>query len=152
MLQREQWISKPIEEVFAFFADPKNLEAITPAWLRFHIFSPVPITMAQGTLIEYQLRWYRFPIRWVTEIRRWDPPTSFIDVQLRGPYRLWEHTHRFQAVDGGTRMFDVVRYAIPFGFLGRMARAWVVNADLERIFDYRARKVSELLGNACTHA
>ena len=108
--------------------------------------------MAPGTLIEYQLRWHRFPIRWVTEIRIWDPPTSFMDVQLRGPYRLWEHTHRFQEVDGCTRMCGVVRYALPFGFLGRMAHAWVVKADLKGIFDYRASKVSELLGNACTHA
>ncbi len=152
LLQREQWIPRAVEDVFAFFADARNLEAITPASLRFQILSPEPIAMAPGTLIEYQLRWHRFPIRWVTEIRRWDPPIGFMDVQLRGPYRLWEHTHRFQAVDGGTRMCDVVRYALPFGLLGRLAHAWVVKADLERIFDYRARKVSELLGDACTHA
>ena len=75
-----------------------------------------------------------------------------MDVQLRGPYRLWEHTQSFQAVDGGTHMSDVVRYALPFVLLGRMARAWVVKADLEEIFDYRAKKVSTLLGNACSHA
>jgi ligand-binding SRPBCC domain-containing protein len=152
VLQREQWFPQPMQDVFAFFADARNLEAITPPWLEFQILSPEPIVVAPGTVIEYQLRWHQFPIRWVTEIRRWDPPTSFMDVQLRGPYRLWEHTHRFQAVDGGTRMFDVVRYALPFGFLGRMAHTWVVKADLEGIFDYRARKVSELLGNASSHA
>ncbi len=141
-----------MQDVFAFFADARNLEAITPPWLGFQILSPEPIAMDPGTRIEYQLHWHRFPIRWVTEIRSWDPPTSFMDVQLRGPYRLWEHTHCFQAVDGGTRMCDVVRYALPFGLLGRMAHAWVVKADLEAIFDYRASKVSELLGNACNHA
>lgn len=141
-----------MEDVFAFFADARNLEAITPPWLGFQILSPKPIAMAPGTLIEYQLRWRRFPIRWVTEIRIWDPPTSFMDGQLRGPYRLWEHTHRFQAVDGGTCMRDVVRYALPLRFIGRMAHACVVKADLEGIFDYRARKVSALLGNAGTHA
>lgn len=141
-----------MQEVFAFFADARNLEAITPPWLGFRIPSPKMIVMAPGTLIEYRLRWHRLPIRWITEIRRWDPPTSFMDVQLRGPYRLWEHTHLFQAVDGGTRMCDVVRYALPFGFLGRIAHACVVKADLDRIFDFRARKVSELLGNACNHA
>lgn len=152
VLQREQWIPQPIEEVFAFFADARNLEAITPPWLGFQILSPEPIVMAPGTLIEYRLRWHYLPMRWVTEIRSWNPPIGFMDVQLSGPYRLWEHTHRFQAVDGGTRMGDVVRYALPFGLLGRMAHAWVVKADLEGIFDYRARKVSEFLGNACTHA
>jgi ligand-binding SRPBCC domain-containing protein len=151
-LLREQWIPQPVQDVFAFFADASNLEVITPPWLGFQILSPVPIVMAPGTLIEYQLRWHCLPIRWVTEIRGWDPPISFMDVQLRGPYRLWEHTHRFQAVDGGTRMCDVVRYALPFGLLGRMVHAWMVKVDLERTFDYRARKVSDLLGNACTHA
>jgi ligand-binding SRPBCC domain-containing protein len=152
ILRREQCIPKPIEEAFAFFADSKNLEAITPPWLGFQILSPEPIAMAPGTLIEYRLRWHRLPMRWVTEIRSWDPPTSFRDVQLRGPYRLWEHSHRFQSVDGGTRISDVVLYALPFGLLGRMAHAWVVKADLEGIFDYRAKKVSALLGNACNHA
>jgi ligand-binding SRPBCC domain-containing protein len=152
LLQREQSIPKPIEEVFAFFADAKNLEAITPPRLRFQILSQEPIVMAPGTLIEYRLHWHCFPIRWVTEIRTWHPPNTFIDVQLRGPYRLWEHTHRFQAVEGGTLMCDLVRYALPFGTLGRMAHAWVVKADLEGIFDYRAKRVSALLGNACNHA
>lgn len=152
LLQREQWLPQPIQDVFAFFADARNLEAITPPWLGFQILSPEPIVMAPGTLIEYRLRWHCLPMRWVTEIRSWNPPIGFMDVQLRGPYRLWEHTHRFQAVDGGTRMCDVVRYSLPFGVLGRMAHAWVVKADLEKIFDYRARKVSALLGNACNHA
>ncbi len=144
-LQREQWIPRSIEEVFAFFADAKNLEAITPSWLGFQVLSPQPIVMRAGTRIDYRLRWHRFPLRWVTEIRRWDPSARFIDVQLQGPYRLWHHTHSFQPVDGGTLMRDVVRYALPFGLLGRLAHAWVVKADLNAIFEYRARKVSDLL-------
>jgi ligand-binding SRPBCC domain-containing protein len=151
VLRCEQWIPQPMPDVFAFFADARNLEAITPPWLGFQILSPAPISMAPGTLIEYRLRWHWLPMRWVTEIHSWDPPIGFVDVQLRGPYRLWEHSHRFQAVDGGTRMCDMVRYALPFGLVGRLAHAWVVKADLEEIFDYRARKVSELLGNACNH-
>ena len=96
--------------------------------------------MRPGARIEYRLRWHGFPLRWVTEIRTWDPPTGFVDVQFRGPYRLWHHTHRFQAVDGGTLMRDMVRYVLPFGLLGRLAHAWVVKADLEAIFDYRAQQ------------
>jgi ligand-binding SRPBCC domain-containing protein len=145
-LQREQWIPRSIEEVFAFFADAKNLEAITPSWLGFRILLPEPIAMRAGAHIVYRLCWHRFPMRWVTEIRSWDPPTGFIDVQLRGPYRHWHHTHSFQPVDGGTLMRDVVQYALPFGCLGWLAHAWVVKADLNAIFDYRATTVSELLG------
>lgn len=146
VLQREQVLARPIDEVFAFFANAANLEAITPPWLGFRILTSGPIAMRAGTLIEYRLRWRIVPLRWLTEIRCWEPPSGFVDVQLRGPYRLWEHTHSFDEVEGGTRVRDVVRYALPLGPLGRMAHACFVGADLGRIFDYRARRVAELLG------
>ena len=94
-LSREQWISRSIEDVFAFFANAKNLEAITPTWLGFQILSADPITLRAGAQVVYRLYWHRFPLRWVTEIRSWNPPTSFVDVQLRGPYSHWHHTHTF---------------------------------------------------------
>jgi ligand-binding SRPBCC domain-containing protein len=146
VLQREQWIPRPLDDVFAFFSDAKNLGAITPPWLGFRILIPEPIVMRSGAKIVYMLRWHGFPVRWVTEITRWDPPTGFDDVQLKGPYSLWHHNHSFQPIDGGTLICDTVRYALPFGLLGRLAHACVVKAELDAIFDYRARKVSELLG------
>lgn len=144
-LRREQMIPLPVDEVFAFFAEPANLEAITPRWLRFRILTPEPIRMEAGALIRYALRWRGLPMSWTTRIEKWDPPHGFVDAQLRGPYRLWEHAHDFESVEGGTLARDVVRYAIPFGFLGRLARAGWVRADLEAIFDYRAQRVTELL-------
>ncbi len=149
ILQRQQLIPRPIDEVFDFFADAANLEAITPPWLSFRIVSPQPVTMQVGTRILYRLSWHGVPLRWVTEIQRWNPPAEFVDVQMQGPYRLWHHTHQFESVDGGTRMKDIVRYALPFGFLGRLAHSWLVEYDLKAIFDYRARKVSDLQGGAC---
>jgi ligand-binding SRPBCC domain-containing protein len=145
-LKREQWIPRSSEEVYAFFANAKNLEAITPSWLGFRILSAEPIVMRKGAQLVYRLRWHWFPMRWVTEITRWDPPTGFVDVQVKGPYSLWHHTHSFQPVDGGTLIGDTVRYALPFGLLGRLAHACVLKAELNAIFDYRARKVCELLG------
>jgi ligand-binding SRPBCC domain-containing protein len=152
ILQREQRIPRPIEEVFAFFADARNLEAITPEWLGFRILSREPIHLRAGAAILYRLSWHGFPLRWVTEIESWNPPTEFIDMQAQGPYRLWHHTHRFQTVEGGTLMRDFVRYALPFGPLGRLAHAWLVKSDLEAIFDYRAGKVADLLGACCSYA
>jgi ligand-binding SRPBCC domain-containing protein len=151
LLRREQWIPQPIEDVFAFFADAGNLEAITPSWLDFQILSPRPMVMQRGAHIHYRLRWHGLTLQWLTEIESWNPPTEFVDVQARGPYRLWHHTHCFEPVDGGTRMRDVVRYALPFGPLGRLAHAWRVKSDLEAIFDYRALRVSEILGSRCAH-
>lgn len=150
-LERQQWIPRPIEEAFAFFADARNLETITPPWLRFKILSPGPIAMWSGTQIRYRLYWRGLPLNWLTVIQSWSPPVEFIDVQDRGPYRLWHHTHTFAPADGGTRMRDLVRYALPLGALGRMAHAWFVKRDLDAIFDYRAGKISEILGSVSVH-
>jgi ligand-binding SRPBCC domain-containing protein len=143
-LRREQWLPRPVEEVFAFFADATNLEAITPPWLGFRILLPEPTTMHAGARIVYRLRWRRVPLRWVTEIAAWEPPFHFADVQRRGPYALWQHTHRFEPHAGGTRMRDRVRYALPLGPLGAFMHRLMVRKDLDAIFAYRARKVSEI--------
>jgi ligand-binding SRPBCC domain-containing protein len=146
LLQREQRLPGTPEEVFPFFADAANLEAITPPWLRFRVVDPRPATMGAGTLIEYRLRLHGLPIGWLTRIEEWTPGERFVDRQLRGPYRLWHHTHAFRPhPEGGTVMTDTVRYALPLGPLGSLAHAVLVRRDLERIFDYRARAVPALL-------
>jgi ligand-binding SRPBCC domain-containing protein len=141
-LVRRQRLPGAPEDVFPFFADAGNLEAITPPWLAFRITTPRPIEMRLGTLIEYRLRLHGLPIRWLTQIADWEPGVRFVDTQIRGPYALWHHTHEFEADGGHTLMRDTVRYALPLGPLGRIAREAFVKRDLERIFDYRAAALS----------
>jgi ligand-binding SRPBCC domain-containing protein len=143
ILMRQQWIACPQEQVFEFFSNARNLEAITPPWLKFRILSAAPVPMAQRAQIEYQLSWRFIRLRWKTLITHWSPPHFFVDLQQSGPYRYWEHTHAFRDENGGTRMFDTVRYELPLGILGRMAHSLKVRRDLERIFDYRAAKITE---------
>jgi ligand-binding SRPBCC domain-containing protein len=145
-LTREQILPGDPDLVFGFFADAFNLEAITPPFLAFRVVTPGPIAMAPGTLIEYHLRLHRVPIRWLTRIEAWEPGERFVDVQVRGPYRLWHHTHSFEPHEDGTLVRDSVRYALPFGPLGRIAHAVLVRRDLERIFDFRHREVARRLG------
>lgn len=137
VLERSQRLPRPPEEVFPFFADAFNLEAITPAWLHFRVLTPAPVSMAAGTRLEYRLRLHGLPLRWSTRIEVWEPPLRFVDVQLRGPYRLWHHTHTFEPDGDGTLMRDRVRYALPLGPLGELAHAALVRRDLERIFAFR---------------
>jgi ligand-binding SRPBCC domain-containing protein len=144
-LTREQQLPAPPGEVFPFFSDAGNLEAITPRWLNFHVVTPRPIEMRVGTLIEYRLTLHRVPVAWLTRIEEWVPGERFVDAQIHGPYMLWHHTHEFEARDGGTLMRDTVRYAIPYGPLGELARRAFVARDLERIFDYRASATSASL-------
>jgi ligand-binding SRPBCC domain-containing protein len=145
LIEREQWLARPIAEVFTFFGDATNLEAITPAWLRFSVITPAPIVMGAGTLIEYRLRWRGMPVRWTTRIEAWEPPHRFVDTQLKGPYRLWHHTHTFEAQRGGTLIRDEVRYRLPLGWLGAALHRLGVRRDLEAVFDDRARRIRALL-------
>lgn len=141
----EQFVAAPLETVFEFFSRAENLELITPKWLNFRIISvDPPGKIGRGTRIRYALRWRILPMRWTTEITAWDPPHRFADVQLRGPYRKWEHEHRFVAEDGGTRIYDHVTYALPFGVLGTLAHKLRVRGDVERIFGYRRGVIERL--------
>jgi ligand-binding SRPBCC domain-containing protein len=143
VLERTQRVGLPPEEAFAFYADARNLEAITPPWLGFRVTTPEPIEMAAGTLIEYRLRLHGIPIRWRTRIAVWEPPHRFVDVQLRGPYALWEHTHTFEPDGAGATIIrDRVRYRLPLGPLGGLAHAALVRRDLRRIFDFRRDAVA----------
>ena len=135
VLQREQELPGTPDEVFPFFAEARNLEAITPPFLNFHVVSADE--MRVGALIEYRLKLHGIPIRWLTRIEEWVPGVRFVDAQLRGPYALWHHMHEFEAHDGHTLMRDTVRYALPFGPLGTLAHRLFVKRDVERIFDYR---------------
>ena len=137
-------IRRPLAETFAFFADPWNLEAITPAWLRFRIVT-APARVAGGALIVYRLRLFGIPIRWRTEIAEWKPPRSFTDVQRAGPYPLWVHTHRFRSVPAGTEIFDHVRFCLPGGPLAPVVYRLVVRRWLDEIFDFRRSRLAELL-------
>lgn len=149
-LRREQWIPRPVDEVFAFFSDARNLEQITPPRLGFRIMTPGPIRIASGTRIHYRLSLHGFPLGWTTEIRQWEPPFRFADVQLDGPYRLWHHTHRFEPKDGETLMTDMVRYRLPLGILGRAMHLMKVRRDVERIFDFRLERIREVFGTTAT--
>jgi len=137
----EQWLDRPVQEVFAFFSDASNLEAITPRQLNFHILTPGPIGLEAGARIDYQLKLYGVPVKWASLIESWEPPREFVDVQLRGPYRVWRHTHRFAAEGGGTRIFDDVDYELPLGPLGRVVEALWARREIVKIFGYRTEVI-----------
>jgi ligand-binding SRPBCC domain-containing protein len=145
VLERRQVVPVSLAEAFAFFADPWNLEAITPPWLGFRIVE-APQRLEQGSLLRYRLRLFGLPIRWSSEIVDWRPPRTFTDLQVSGPYPLWEHTHRLSPVAGGTEIFDLVRYRLHGGPLAPLIQRLAVGRRLDEIFEYRATRMRELFG------
>jgi ligand-binding SRPBCC domain-containing protein len=143
--QSKTCVPRPRSEVFRFFAEARNLQTLTPPWLKFEVLTPAPIILRAGTLIDYRITVHGLPIRWRTEIAEWNPPHQFVDVQLRGPYTLWHHTHTFEESDGGTLCCDRVRYR-PRG--GALIHWLFVRRDVERIFKYRQQRLKKLFGCA----
>lgn len=141
-LVRKTHLKLPIEQVFDFFSNAENLESLTPPWLGFEIRSPKPLPMHVGTIIDYRIRLRGIPLRWRSEITAWEAPHRFVDEQRKGPYRFWIHEHRFEERDGGTDVIDEVHYSV---WGGKWIHRLFVLRDLERIFDFRQRKLHELL-------
>jgi ligand-binding SRPBCC domain-containing protein len=144
ILHREQTVPLPLDRVFEFFSDPHNLLRITPPQLNLVVTNREPVEMRSGAEITYTIRWLRIPMRWRTLISAYDPPHSFVDEQIRGPYRRWHHTHTFHAEGGSTRIVDRVAYELPFGPLGTLAHTLLVRRQLEGIFDYRREAIAAL--------
>jgi len=133
-----------IDDTFAFFADASNLEKITPPELSFHILTPQPLEITEGTEIDYRLRLYGAPLNWRSRITNWNPPYRFIDQQIQGPYRLWVHLHQFYKQNRSTKIVDEVQYQFPLWPLGELAYPFVA-AQLRRIFRFRKQAIREAI-------
>ena len=144
----EQWVPQAPEAIWPYFCDERNLEALTPDFLRFAVVGKSTPEIGEGTLIDYRLRLNGLPLRWRSRIESWEPARRFVDTQVRGPYAHWHHTHEFVPLAGGTLMRDVVRYRLPLGWLGSVAAGWKVEAQVDEIFAYRARRIAERFGGA----
>jgi ligand-binding SRPBCC domain-containing protein len=132
------------DQVFAFFAEATNLQRITPPELGFAMVTPQPIHLCEGTRIEYRLHLFGVPFAWQSEIERWHPPEEFVDVQLRGPYKHWVHTHRFREENGVTIIEDEVQYALSYWPVGELVYS-LVRLQLARIFRYRQQAIQTCL-------
>ncbi|SVD37587.1 uncharacterized protein METZ01_LOCUS390441 [marine metagenome] len=140
LLETQQLISKPREEVFEFFSNAENLEFLTPDFLNFNILTKLPIKMQEGTEIEYKLKLYGVPIKWKSLITSWNPFESFVDEQIKGPYAKWVHTHIFESIGRTCLVKDRVNYKV----LGdSLTNKIFVSSNLRTIFQYRTNRLME---------
>jgi uncharacterized protein (TIGR01777 family) len=140
----QQWVPYRREEIWPFFTDENNLEKLTPPLLHFKVVGKTTAQIEEGTQIRYDLKLHGIPLKWESKIRTWEPTTHFVDHQLKGPYSLWDHLHQFEDLAGGTLMTDHVRFRLPMGKIGFLAASPFVLKDLDRIFTYRRKQISEI--------
>lgn len=143
-LVTKQWLPVALDQLWPFFADPANLERLTPPWLAFKVVSVSPPQIGRGTRITYQLRLHGVSLVWESLIKDWHPGQRFVDQQLRGPYGIWHHQHDFQPLAGGTLVTDRIRYRLPLAPLGELCAGALVERDLQRIFDYRRQVLASI--------
>ena len=148
ILERTQKVPRPVGETFRFFSDPHNLQRLTPAFLNFKFLVPPPEVVRPGTVIDYQIKLYGVPVHWRTRIEVVEAPKKFVDMQEKGPYALWRHSHCFKDVGAGaTEMKDRVEYAMPLGPLGEIAYHLFVARSLAQIFEFRERELAAIMSS-----
>ncbi|MGD9789272.1 MAG: SRPBCC family protein [Phycisphaerales bacterium] len=143
MLEVSQWLPVTPDELWPFFTDIANLERITPDWVNFKILTPPGTPVHEGVILDYRIRIRGVGVHWRTRISAFDPPHRFVDEQIKGPYSLWRHEHRFHEERGGTRCLDRVDYRSP---LGVILHPMFVDRDVRRIFEFRAQALRKLFG------
>lgn len=144
ILKKETVLNESVDKVFDFFSKAENLNIITPSELGFKIITQLPVLMKKGSIIDYKIKLNGFPFKWKTEITKWEPPFCFEDTQIKGPYKMWVHEHKFQDLNGKTIMNDTVKYLSPGGFLEFIPHNLIVKKKVESIFNYRERIFSDL--------
>ncbi|MES2800564.1 MAG: SRPBCC family protein [Bacteroidota bacterium] len=144
----QQWLPMNMVDAWTFFSSPENLAKITPPSMDFKMTSKAESSIYDGMIIDYKVKpLMGIAVKWRTEIDKVVFQKQFMDRQLKGPYKVWEHTHTFTESDGGVLMNDVINYQLPFGFIGRIAHGLFVKRKLESIFNYRKETLIKLFGD-----
>lgn len=141
----------PTDTIWDFISNPANLSVITPPEMGFKTLSGDGREMFPGQIIHYTITpLFGIKMQWVTEIKHVQNRKFFIDEQRFGPYKFWHHKHFLREIDGGAEMEDIVHYIVPLGIFGRMAHRLLVKPNLDKIFEFRKKKLAALFGEMKT--
>ena len=143
-LKRIIRIPGSLDDVFAFFNRPENLDKVTPAFLGFTILTPSPLKLHNGAVFDYQVRLMGLPMRWTSVITNYEPPHQFVDIQLKGPYAFWHHKHSFEPKEDGVDVIDEVHYEVGYSLLGGVLHSLVIKHQLNMIFSHREKVMRTL--------
>ncbi|MGH9746558.1 MAG: SRPBCC family protein [Candidatus Acidiferrales bacterium] len=141
----ETTINAPAEDVFRWHAEPGALERLTPPWEPLEVVQRAP-GVRDGDRGILRVRVGPFRVRWEFEHRDYIEGRQFRDVQIAGPFRRWDHTHRITPTGSGAcRLEDRIEYELPLGIFGNLLGAWFVRKKLKKLFQYRHRITAEAM-------
>ncbi len=148
-LERKQVLKINKENCWKFFSDPANLQKITPPDMDFKIISKLPEEIYEGQIIIYKIKLFPWiKLNWATEITHKTMGKYFVDEQRFGPYKFWHHQHIFKELENGMEVYDLVHYAVPFGFAGRLINKIFIGNKLNKIFQYRKEFLEKSFNNS----
>lgn len=138
-LIKTQKLPASLDEVWDFISSPANLKEITPKEMGFTVTrNSGSDKMYPGMIITYKVSpLLGIKLNWMTEITHVRDKEYFVDEQRIGPYSMWHHQHKIEAIEGGVLMTDIVTYSPPMGFLGAIANTLMIKSKLKEIFDFR---------------
>jgi len=133
--ERSVLILCDIEKLFDFHIDTNNLKAITPPDTKVELLTK-NLHVKEGAVLKLKTTKHFIPTLWEVQIKKLQKPNLLVDVALKSPFTFWEHSHIFEKTGDGCIMRDVVRYKLPFGFIGEMFDFLIQNA-LNTMFEFR---------------
>ena len=134
---KESVIRASPERVFAFHERPDALKLLVPPWESARVIETAQISEVGARAIVETRVLGPITIRWIAQHTAYNPPHSFEDIQIRGPFSSWRHRHSIEPLGEAVLLRDEIIYEPPLGFVGRLFAPWLVDRRLQRLFDYR---------------
>jgi Uncharacterized conserved protein len=145
-LHYEQFLEASMEEVWNFFSNANNLETLTPPKMKMNVRTKLanPIVYKDMRIAYTVAPLFGIPVFWETKIIEVEVHSYFIDIQRRGPFKSWKHTHTFIQQENGVMMNDDIEYELPLGKLGDFFHQPLVLKNLKELFVYRQQICKEI--------
>lgn len=147
--ENEQFIKSDIDSVWNYFSNPKHINSLTPIEMHFRTLTTnLPEQIHINLIISYWVSpLFRIPLKWKTKIISVEKNKSFIDIQIKGPYKKWHHLHTFEKVENGVLIKDIITYELPFGRLGDFVHRIVVKKKVDQLFEFRTKQIQKHFEN-----
>ena len=129
-------IKEPLNNVFDFYSNPKNINLLTPWFAKVSCTPEKKISKNEVFTIEINM----FGIKNKVEIliKNYEENKLFTDLQIKGPFNYWEHNHIFKYENNETIMYDVINYNSKFKLLDKM---YIFHLIFKIVFYYREKKI-----------